>query len=418
MKVSHHPALLVTSCLVLVLAPGALAQNDECATATSIGFGAGFTFPFDSTSATDSVEPWSCSSVAGRDLWFEYTASGNDQVDFSACSPNFGTVVEIFDGQSCSSLVSLGCSQNACGAPGAITLNVTSGQSYLLRVGGLNGGSGAGQIVVQFTPPPNDQCAGALQLLDGLTLFDTTHALTHQAGWACGTGFKDIWYTFISTSNFLDIRACGSSFDPIVELFDGSCGSLTPLACASQGCGISNGISLQVLQGTIFYLRVGGLVGDGGPGVLDVSGAGPILLGSSYCVANPNSTGAGAALSASGSSWISADSFELTASSVPTNTFGFFMTSRLQGFFPNVNGSQGNLCLSGPIGRYVGAGEIQNSGALREFRLALDLSRTPTPTGFVGVLPGDNWNFQAWFRDASSTGVGSNFTNGLSVQFL
>ncbi len=36
--------------------------------------------------------------------------------------------------------------------------------------------------------------------------------------------------------------------------------------------------------------------------------------------------------------------------------------STVGGFVASPNGSQGNLCLAGSIGRYVGAGQIQNSG--------------------------------------------------------
>ena len=81
-------------------------------------------------------------------------------------------------------------------------------------------------------------------------------------------------------------------------------------------------------------------------------------------------------------------------------------------------GSQGNLCLGGAIGRYVGPGQIKNSGAAGTFDLVLDLASTPTPTGLVQVLPGDTWNFTAWYRDAVSGVATSNFTDAVSVTFL
>jgi hypothetical protein len=33
------------------------------------------------------------------------------------------------------------------------------------------------------------------------------------------------------------------------------------------------------------------------------------------------------------------------------------------------------------------------------------------------VLPGDTWNFVAWFRDKNPTNT-SNFTDGISILFL
>jgi hypothetical protein len=43
-------------------------------------------------------------------------------------------------------------------------------------------------------------------------------------------------------------------------------------------------------------------------------------------------------------------------------------------------GSLGVLCLGGSIGRYVGPGQIQNTGGTGAFCLLLDLTQTPTPT--------------------------------------
>ena len=83
----------------------------------------------------------------------------------------------------------------------------------------------------------------------------------------------------------------------------------------------------------------------------------------------------------------------------------------------NPGGSDGNLCLGGSIGRYVGPGQIVNSGATGSFTLPLDLTQTPTPTGLVAIAAGETWNFQAWHRDAVGGFATSNFTDGLAVQF-
>ena len=89
----------------------------------------------------------------------------------------------------------------------------------------------------------------------------------------------------------------------------------------------------------------------------------------------------------------------------------------MRSFVQMPGGSRGNLCLGGAIGRYVGPGQIKNSGATGSFMLALNLTQTPTPTGLVSVLPGEAWNFQAWHRDAVGGVATSNFTDGVRVQF-
>ena len=80
-------------------------------------------------------------------------------------------------------------------------------------------------------------------------------------------------------------------------------------------------------------------------------------------------------------------------------------------------GSQGVLCLGGSIGRYVGPGQIKNTGAIGAFSLALDLTQTPTPIGFVAIAAGETWHFTTWHRDAVGGVATSNFTNGLSIAF-
>lgn len=136
-----------------------------------------------------------------------------------------------------------------------------------------------------------------------------------------------------------------------------------------------------------------------------------------YCSpAPPNSTGQPGRIRTAGSRHIAANNFALVAEQLPQSSFGFFLTSRAQGFVAGPGGSQGNLCLGGAIGRFVGPGQVLNSGAAGSFTLPVNLSVVPTPTGLVPAQPGETWNFQAWFRDANP-GVTSNLTDAVSVTF-
>ena len=143
-----------------------------------------------------------------------------------------------------------------------------------------------------------------------------------------------------------------------------------------------------------------------------------LTLGTAYCPAVVNSSGNAAVITAAGSGVVANNNVTLTASDMPLNAFGFFLTSQTQGLVMNPGGSQGNLCLSGGVGRYVGAGQITGSGSTGEISLVLDLNAHPTPTGLSMVLAGETWNFQAWFRDAVGMLQTSNFTNGVEIPFL
>ena len=98
-------------------------------------------------------------------------------------------------------------------------------------------------------------------------------------------------------------------------------------------------------------------------------------IGTSYCGPGVvNSSGASGVITATGATAVAANDVTLVASSLPANSFGFFLTSQTQSFIANPGGSQGNLCLGGNLGRYVGPGQIKNSGAAGSFSLALDLT--------------------------------------------
>ncbi|WP_145198133.1 hypothetical protein [Planctomycetes bacterium Poly30] len=129
-----------------------------------------------------------------------------------------------------------------------------------------------------------------------------------------------------------------------------------------------------------------------------------------------NSTGVVGTMLAIGSSVVTRNDVTLIASDLPFFSFGFFLSSLGSQVTLNPGGSQGNLCLSGAIGRYVGAGQIMSSGADGSIELTIDLSAIPSPSGPVTALAGERRHFQLWHRDLNP-GLTSNFTNSLSILF-
>ncbi len=137
---------------------------------------------------------------------------------------------------------------------------------------------------------------------------------------------------------------------------------------------------------------------------------GPVL-GLNYCVLTPNSTGSAAFLTGFGTKQLGANDFGLIASALPSNVFGFFITSTTQAVVTNPGGSAGTLCVGGNVGRYID--QISNSGIFGEIFLNVDTAAMPQPNGFIPAQAGQTWNFQAWFRDGAS----SNFTDGYTIIF-
>lgn len=144
-------------------------------------------------------------------------------------------------------------------------------------------------------------------------------------------------------------------------------------------------------------------------------GGGGVNLGTNYCgPANLNSAGIDAKISAFGSATATENYLELTAFDLPTNQFAYFINSQTQGFTANPGGSQGNLCVSGAIGRHTS--QLGSSGSTGSFMISVDLTDVPTPSGPTTVLAGQTWNWQCWYRDKNPNNT-SNFTDGIEITF-
>ena len=130
---------------------------------------------------------------------------------------------------------------------------------------------------------------------------------------------------------------------------------------------------------------------------------------------NVNSTGTHGKMSASGSSDLAANDVTLRADDLPLDSFGFFVNSQTRDFITTPSGMI--ICVGAPAGRFIGPGEIQNSGAIGSISIPIDLTAIPQPNGPLAVQPGDTWHFQAWYRDSIGGTATSYFTDGVSVTF-
>ncbi|MEZ6015519.1 MAG: hypothetical protein R3F49_10420 [Planctomycetota bacterium] len=463
------------------LASPSLAQNDECTGAFPIGL---TPTVYDTTMATLSPELWPCATGGGPDLWFAFTAPNDAAYTFDTCGSSYDSAIELFTG-TCGALTSVACNDDYCGVQSSVTWSLTAGSVAYLRVGGYAGTTGVGTINVTETviPGPSGSVTSWLSAVGSGTPAIYTNSLLPGPiidDIGTPTGATSVSYEFVvygdnggtssgllgnigsgvGSSASLKFEQWSNTFmygvtqygvadhifpggvntelqdihlvyvadivNNTTELFvNGVSFGTTPFAPLLQGL---QGIG-QVYRANGNHIdrmwlgRVRGVaVYDAALSLAEIvahhdayfSGT----LGTLYCSpAVANSTGAPGAMSASGTVVAAANNLTIACEDLPNNSFGFFLTSRTQGAVGQPGGSQGVLCLSGSIGRYVGPGQIKNTGTTGAFDLALNLTQTPTPTGLVSVLAGDTWNFQAWYRDSVGGVATSNFTNGLSVLF-
>ena len=126
-------------------------------------------------------------------------------------------------------------------------------------------------------------------------------------------------------------------------------------------------------------------------------------IGTKYCVANANSTGAPADLSASGSSSSSAGDLTLTSAPVPDqNSIFFHGANQSQTPFGN-----GFMCTTGNITRGAVVPGVANSASY-----TYDNSNSQhSLAAFIGTTR----NFQHWFRDPMGGGAFFNLSNAMSI---
>lgn len=120
----------------------------------------------------------------------------------------------------------------------------------------------------------NDECATALPLTSPGLAFDTQGATLSPEPWTCGfvSSAPDLWYSYVAVAPYpVTIETCGTtSYDSMLQVFSGSCGALTPIACNDDTCGLQSRVSFTPNIGETYFVRVGGYNASSGQGTLTV----------------------------------------------------------------------------------------------------------------------------------------------------
>ncbi len=134
-------------------------DNDTCESRLPIFEGI---TEFDTTGATTDGPPHAaCARFGedqiGQDIWYNYTASCDAALTVRLCGSTFDTKVAVYEGCACpiSDAVLLGCDDDGCGTIGGaseVTVPVTSGNCYKVRIGGFGAASGTGIADLSLLP--------------------------------------------------------------------------------------------------------------------------------------------------------------------------------------------------------------------------------------------------------------------------
>jgi alpha-tubulin suppressor-like RCC1 family protein len=200
---------------------------------------------------------------------------GNNQYGQCNVPANLGTVIEIAAGlghtlarRSNLTLVQWGSNEFGQTSP-QLNLQVANSTGPIAA-----GGYGSAALKLE-SAPLNDECANALVVYQGRTLFTTPRAtnsplaLPSSCNEGNGVGLvKDVWFSFTAdASGTATISTCGEAFyDTRVAAYAGPCGALTLIACDDDSAGCGGGtstMSFSVEDGESYLIRVGGRTGSG-----------------------------------------------------------------------------------------------------------------------------------------------------------
>ncbi len=208
--------------------------------------------------------PAGCQPVGTHyDVWYSFVAlNTTSTVTISSLGSNFSNpAIQLFSG-ACGALTSL-----ACGTTTLTSTTLTIGNTYLVRVsnvGSVPASNGGFNICVTHPPPPptNNNCSTATSITATTSCSNTIGTLNYATASTgnpvgCegpGTHY-DVWYTFIAgqTYELINLSGLGSNFtNPAVQVYSGTCGSLTSIAC---GTTFPMGITGLTI-GTTYSIRV------------------------------------------------------------------------------------------------------------------------------------------------------------------
>jgi trimeric autotransporter adhesin len=196
------------------------------------------------------------------DVWYKFVAQSTEPtISLSAVGSNFTNPgLQIFSSATLSNATSI-----SCGTTTLTTSGLTVGSTYYVRVyssSNLPASDGGFSVCVTDPgPPANDACSNAVTLSNGISNVGTVWLATAStgipAGCATGDADDDVWYKFTTpafannvTINLSPVGSDLSTSGARIQMFTGTCSSLTSYACGTTG------LTTAVSGNTTYYIRV------------------------------------------------------------------------------------------------------------------------------------------------------------------
>ena len=249
--------------------------NDEPAGAVAIATGiappaeyCGFYRSATATASAGITAP--CAGTPDDDVWFTFFNPTTQDIRVSVVSEaTYNAVIQCFSDLG---VTSVGCSNaGTAGLIENLTMTALPAGQYWVRVfDSGTGAAGAGHFHISaFNPPPvptNDECAGAFNIVPGITCDAPVSGTTTTLGATASantpqptTADDDVWYKFTATTTAVELQVqSGPAFNAVFQLYDGG---VAPGTCATAmtavGGNINNTGTLGLETNTYNGLTIG-----------------------------------------------------------------------------------------------------------------------------------------------------------------
>ncbi len=281
MKLLNYSLLLI----LFLFHSVAHSQSDNCSSATILSVAGSCASPVAGTTAGATLSIPGCVGNADDDVWYQFVATATSHQITVTPSASFDPVVQLLSG-ACATLASINCQDiGGNGTPETIfATGLSIGATYRIRVYHYGAGSGSSTFTICLTTPPpppsNDNCAGAIGITVNagcVTTAGTSVGATQSLPGCTGNADDDVWYSFVATNSVQTITVDPSTnMDAVVQLYSGTCASLTSLYCMDNGFTNGNEVinAVGLVSGNTYWVRVYDYYGStgGAPFTICVTG--------------------------------------------------------------------------------------------------------------------------------------------------
>ncbi|MFZ1785937.1 MAG: reprolysin-like metallopeptidase [Ferruginibacter sp.] len=233
--------------------------NDDCANAISIGCGQSISGT--TVGQTIDVVPTCVTTLSSAPgVWYKFTGDGYSNTLSLCAGTSYDSKIGVFTG-TCAALVCVTGNDDFCGLQSQVTFTTTLGTNYLVLVTGFSTATGPFTLTRTCAGPANDACFGALPIACGQTITGTTVGATPDAVGTCVTALgtaPSLWYTFVGNGVPNTLSLCGSAYDTKIGVFSGTCVSLVCVTGNDDFCGLQSQVTFTPVNGTTYYVMVGG----------------------------------------------------------------------------------------------------------------------------------------------------------------